>query len=258
VAVAGLPCGSKVGLAIFSESRSYLLIAPVEVCANRAELRATLSAINSSMAWSGNSEIAKGLHSGILAVKELPDVPALVFVSDGQEAPPLSAGHRPAFDDKPGSVAGLVVGVGDSRPSPIPKSDPQGRPLGFWSADEVMQVDPRSQGRRASVAGEQMADDATSPRSAALAGLGATPGSEHLSALREAYLRLLAAENRFDYVRLGSSSALLTALTSPAMARRVVVKADARLALVAVALALLLAPYVGAGYRARQARTALP
>jgi mxaL protein len=258
VAVALLPCGSRLGWAIFTESRSYLLFAPVEVCANRAELRATLSAISGTMAWSGNSEIAKGLHSGILAVKELPDAPALVFVSDGQEAPPLSPGHRPAFDDKPGSVAGLIVGVGDSRPSPIPKSDPQGRPLGFWSADEVMQIDPRSQGRHASVAGEQMADDATSPPSEALAGLGATPGSEHLSALREAYLRLLAAENRFAYVRLGSPPALLAALTSPALAHRVEVRADARWALAALAMALVLAPYAGAGDRARQTRTAPP
>ena len=63
-----------------------------------------------------------------------------VFVTDGHEAPPLDPRHRPAFDDKPGDVAGLLVGVGGLLPVPIPKSDPMGRPLGFWRADEVMQT----------------------------------------------------------------------------------------------------------------------
>ena len=65
-ALTDLPCGSKLGWAIFTEYRSYLLFTPVEVCANRAELRASLAGIDGRMAWSGNSEIAKGLHSGIV------------------------------------------------------------------------------------------------------------------------------------------------------------------------------------------------
>ena len=88
-AVEALPCGSKVGWAIFTEYRSYLLFTPVEVCANRADLRSTLAAIDGRMAWSGNSEIAKGVHSGITISKALPGTPSLVFITDGQEAPPL-------------------------------------------------------------------------------------------------------------------------------------------------------------------------
>src|SRR5688572_18621863 len=139
-----LPCGSKLGWAIFTEHRSYLLLTPVEVCANRAELRATLAGIDGRMAWSGSSEVAKGLHSGIVIAREMSTRPSLVFVTDGHEAPPLDARQRPAFDDKPGEVAGLIVGVGELSPSPIPKLDPSGRRLGFWSADDVMQTDARS------------------------------------------------------------------------------------------------------------------
>jgi len=109
VALDELPCGSKLAWAIFTEYRSYLLLTPVEVCANRAELRATLAAIDNRMAWSGGSEVAKGLHSGIVVAKELPGRPSLVFITDGQEAPPLHPRFRPAFDDKPGEVAGLIV-----------------------------------------------------------------------------------------------------------------------------------------------------
>lgn len=241
-----LPCGSKLGWAIFTEYRSYLLFAPVEVCANRAELRRTLEGIDGRMAWSGNSEVAKGLHSAIGVAKALPGTPSLVFVTDGHEAPPLSPRHRPAFDDKPGEVAGLIVGVGDTRPSPIPKIDPIGRPLGYWGADEVLQTDPHSQGRGASVGGESMVETGDAVPAV---GLGATPGSEHLSSLREAYLRLLAAENGLAFLRLRDGAALAEALRAPALARPVAVRADGRVVLAALALALLLAPWLAALWR---------
>lgn len=245
-ALSELPCGSRIGWAIFTEYRSYLLFTPVEVCANRAELRASLAGIDGRMAWSGNSEVAKGLHSGIVVAKALPDVPSLVFVTDGHESPPLNARHRPKFDDKPGEVAGLIVGVGEARPSPIPKLDPLGRPLGFWAADEVAQVDPRSLGRGASVGQEAMAEDGSA---APAAGLGATPGSEHLSGLREPYLRLLAAENGFAYHRLRGAEGLSRAWRDPALSRPVPVRGDLRLPLAALAALLLLAPHALAWHR---------
>lgn len=241
-----LPCGARLGLGIFTEYRSYLLFAPVEVCANRAELRAALDHLDGSMAWSGNSEVAKGLHSAVTIAKALPGVPSLVFVSDGHEAPPLNPRHRPSFDDKPGEVAGVILGVGDTRPAAIPKFDPSGRPLGVWKSDEVLQTDPRSQGRGGSVGGEAMVEQGPVP---AEVGLGATPGAEHLSSLREPYLRLLAGEGGFAYRRLSGTEALLDALRDPALARPVTVRADARPALAALALALLLVPLLRAAWR---------
>lgn len=232
-----LPCGSKIGWAVFTEYRSYLLFAPVEVCAHLDELRGTLAAIDNRMAWVGGSEIAKGLHSGLSIARQLPGRPALVFVTDGHEAPPLNLRHRPAFDDKPGEVPGLVVGVGALLPSPIPKTDPSGRPLGVWAADEVLQTDPRSQGRGASVSGERMVDDAAESSAAAP---GATPGSEHLSALHESYLRLLAGETGLGFHRLDSADGLAAAMTAPALARSVPVQADGRVPLALLALAFLL------------------
>jgi len=233
-----LPCGSKVGWGVFTEYRAFLLFEPVEVCANLTELRATLAHIDGRMAWNGNSEIAKGLHSGLQVAKQLAGSPALVFVTDGHEAPPLSPQHRPAFDDKPGEVKGLIVGVGDARPSPIPKSDPSGKPLGFWEADEVAQADLYGRGRGTSVTGERMTEDAAE---APMPGLGATPGSEHLSALREPYLRLLARERGLGFMRLGSPDELAAALTGPALAKPTQVRADGRIAFALLALILLLA-----------------
>lgn len=237
-----LPCGSKVGWGVFTEYRAFLLFEPVEVCANLSELRATLAHIDGRMAWSGNSEIAKGLHSGIEVARQLPGNPSIVFVTDGQEAPPLNPLHRPSFDDKPGEVAGLIVGVGDVRPSPIPKSDASGRPLGFWQADEVAQSDLYGRGRGASVTGEPMTEDGAA---APVPALGATPGSEHLSALREPYLRLLGRERGLAFVRLESPEALAAALTAPALAKPTLVRADGRIAFAGLALVLLLARHTG-------------
>ena len=64
-ALGQLPCGSRVGWAIFSEYRSLLLLTPVEVCEHYRELKATLASIDTPMAWSGNSEVAKGLYSAL-------------------------------------------------------------------------------------------------------------------------------------------------------------------------------------------------
>lgn len=233
-----MPCGSKVGWGIFTEYRSFLLTAPVEVCANIKELRSTLDGIDGRMAWMGNSEVAKGLFSGIGIAQKLPDSPSIVFVTDGHESPPINARHRPAFEGKPGVVKGLIVGVGDLKPSPIPKFDPLGRSIGFWGADEVMQTDPRSQGRVGSVGGEQLADD---PDAGTAVMSGSTPGSEHLSSMREGYLRLLSSDTGLEFVRLQNPQALATALTSPSLARATPAPTDLRVALGGLALVALLA-----------------
>ncbi len=233
-----LPCGSKVGWAIFTEYRSFLLLAPVEVCANLSELRSSLARIDGRMAWSGNSEVAKGLHSAIGIAKALPDKPTLVFVTDGHEAPPLNPLYRPAFDDKPGEVQGVIVGVGDLRPSPIPKTDPLGRPLGFWRADEVMQTDPRTHARGVNAPRDPPPDDGSVP---GVSALGGTPGREHLSTLREGYLRLLAGEQGLRFHRLETAQGLSAELSSPELAKPVRARVDGRVALAALAFLLLLA-----------------
>jgi mxaL protein len=232
VAVEALPCGSKIGWAIFTEYRSYLLFTPVEVCAHRAELRSSLARIDSRMAWSGNSEVAKGLHSALSIARQLPGVPSIVFVTDGHEAPPLDPNQRPPLESKPGEVSGVIVGVGALKPSPIPKSDGAGRPLGFWSADDVPQTSPHQPNR-----------DFNGRDEVPAASLGATLGSEHLSSLREGYLRLLANENGLTFARVRGDE-LRRALNAPALSRPVKTAVDLRPALAALALLLLLVQWL--------------
>lgn len=232
--LAGLPCGSRVGWAIFTEYRVLVLLAPVEVCANWAELTTVLERIDGRMTWAGASEIAKGLHSGLRGVAALGGGSALVFVTDGHEAPPLHPRLRPRFDGRPGEVPGLIVGVGGEALVPIPKFDPDGRPIGLWEAGEVAQTDTFSAGRSGSAGGERMvgADEAPPP-----------VRQEHLSSLKEAYLQQLAAETGLGYVRLASPQTLGDALLQERYATTAPVDSDLRRVPAALALLLLVAAH---------------
>ena len=75
------------------------------------------------------------------------------------------------------------------------------------------------------------------------AALGATLGSEHLSSLREGYLRLLANENGLAFARLRGDE-FSAALHAPALARPVKTAVDLRNALAALALLLLLVQWL--------------
>jgi mxaL protein len=249
-ALVALPCGAKLGWSFFTEYRSFLLMAPIEVCEHHRELRDTLRRIDGRMAWAGNSEVAKGLNSGLQIAHTLESRPALVFLTDGHEAPPVNPGYRPNFTVERGDVRGVILGVGGDAALPIPKIDPAGQRLGEWAADEVLQVDPRSLGRGGSVAGEQMVE----PEERDVAPLpGATPGREHLSALREDYLMLLASETGLAYRRLDDAAGLVEAMQADALARTVASRLDLRPGLAALALFALLWPLL----RASGVRTAI-
>lgn len=246
-----LPCGSRLGLGIFTEYRTLLLLTPIEVCEHQQELLGTLALMDGRMAWAGASEVAKGVNSGMEAVKALPDRPALLFLSDGHESPPVNPRYRPNLTVARGEVRGLLVGIGGDEPLPIPKFDPGGHAAGEWGADEVLQIDPRSIGRGGSVGGEQMVE----PEDLAVKPLpGVTPGSEHLSALREDYLRLLASETGLGYQRLGDPVALRAALQGPKLAREAPGRLDLGPAFGAAALVCILVPLLPA----RRRRAARP
>lgn len=184
-----LPCGSRVGWAGFAEYRTLLLLAPIEVCAHYSDLIASLDQIDGRMRWGNSSEVAKGVFWSVRTAKTLDESPAVVFVSDGQEAPPLRDGDKPGFDDiKPGEVRGWIVGAGGEAARPIPKSDDDGRPVGYWKAGEVIQRELRTaDGRK-------------------------VPGTEHLSALRETHLREIAQQVGFDYATLTDTGTLVRAM----------------------------------------------
>ncbi len=135
-----LPCGSRIGWSIFTGKRIVSLVAPVEVCQHYAALLGSLKFIDKGMRWANASAVGKGLHQSIRAAHGMADSTRVVFLTDGQEAPPLEMGHRgmPSTDRYP--VAGLIVGVGGVNPVRIPKTyDNNGHVSAYFQADEVVQ-----------------------------------------------------------------------------------------------------------------------
>jgi mxaL protein len=174
-----MPCGAQLAWGVFAGNQTFVLAAPVEVCAHRGELLQTLAKLDWRITWDAGSRIGGALVSALRVLPSVPHdadlIPGLVFITDGHEAPPVSFNHRRRFDDYAGKVSGIVVGVGGDALTPIPKYDMDGKYLGEWTADDVPQMDMSGQRALSSVPGEKMVgeDDAV------------PTGTEHLSSLKE-------------------------------------------------------------------------
>ena len=255
--LASLPCGVSVGVAVFAAHRTVLLYSPVELCANRAEILHSIALVDTNMAWGGNSEVAKGYHASLAIARALPMRPALVFLTDGHEAPPVNPRYRPSFQGEAGEIRAAVVGVGGGLPVPIPKRDPTGRAIGYWNADEVMQVDPYRTPRTAGSSDLLVESGTATDDDLRAAG---TPGSEHLSSLRSNYLQLLAGETGAVYRTLHDQSGLAGVVNELLSIPLSAAPIPARLLAVMLALAAAAAFY-GLGFlprywRGRPARAA--
>jgi mxaL protein len=235
-AVGALPCGSRLGLGVFTEYRSLLLLTPVEVCANYDELLAVIDRIDGRMAWAGASEVARGVFSAVGVVGALPGAPSLIFVSDGHEAPPRRPDADVSPEQRPLNLRGVLAGVGGDTPVPIPKFDVDGHRIGVWEADEVMQTDPFSLGRTVGGARQSLVDGDGKPLQA-LAG----SGNEHLSSLKEDHLRALSQGTGLAYRRIDSAAAMSAVLRDPALAQTVTAERDVRAMPTALALLLVAA-----------------
>jgi mxaL protein len=192
-----LPCGSRVGWGVFAEYRTLVLLAPIEVCSNYSDLLASLDRIDGRMRWGNASEVSKGLFWAMRGARDVGSHPRVLFLTDGQEAPPVDGEGLAMFDDlKRGDIGGWLIGVGGYTPRPIPRTDADGRPMGFWHADEVVQRDTQPAGRATAVS------------------------HEHLSEVREPYLRNLAREVDFEYLHMNSLNSIREAMLHPRFAEQ--------------------------------------
>lgn len=240
--IASQPCGTRVGLGFFTERRSLTLIEPVEICTDYAALTGTLSGLEWRMAWEGDSMVSKGLNHALARAAGLNA--ALVFVTDGQEAPPLPySGPEGWREDSPG---GVILGAGQDTPAPIPKFDDLGREIGFYGPEDVQHAPARIGPPPADAESRPGFHSRNNPY-----GEADLEGSEHLSAMRADYLGQLAAERGLGFARLSDGpAALQAALVAHAPARQVTTHRSlapvfGALALVVVLAALLSTPFLG-------------
>jgi mxaL protein len=234
--LADLPCGSRFALAIFTEREPFLLFEPIEVCENFSALDTAVAGLDWRMAWEGDSRVSAGLFRSIEMARRLGA--DLVFVTDGQEAPPLSAYSAPTFEGKRGEVVGLVVGAGGYQLSPIPKFDDRGREVGFYGADEVPHesrfgLPPPGLEKREGYNARNAPFGGTMP-----------VGTEHLSSVREAYLRELGERTGLAYAHLVDAERLASALRAVARPHPSPAPVDLRPAWAAAALSCLVALFL--------------
>lgn len=253
--LAQLPCHSRLGLGVFTERRSFVLFDPIEVCENFAPIDGAIAGLDWRMAWEGDSLVAKGLHHAIGETARLDA--DILFMTDGQEAPPLPPGTgTPPFEGEPGKVKGLVVGVGGAEKSPIPKYDEDGNEIGAYGPTDVPQENH---------SGPPPPDAEKRPGyhpKWAPFGNAATTGDEHLSSVRTAHLTELAGQTGLAYVGLKETPHLAPAIERTARPRHYSASVDIRPIPAALALAVLaglfIAPLVARGLRKITSRTTVP
>ena len=211
-----LPCGSRVGWSVFTDRRTLTLLTPLDVCEHYSGLLAALDGINGTMRWSNGSSIGKGIHQIMRTADEYAEPTAVLFMTDGQEAPPLGQGQKGVPSTEQFDVKGLLVGIGGRTPMPIPKTDMLDNPIGFWSANDVVQ---RQQPVFAF-------------------------GGEELSYRDDERLLALARHTQLGYVPLSSAAALIEGAINPEYASSSNVPTDVRWIPASIALLLLLLQFL--------------
>jgi len=233
-------------LGVFTERRAFILFEPVEVCTGFGAIDAAIAQLDWRMAWEADSRIADGLYN---TLEQLQGRQAnLLFITDGHEAPPVNPRYRKSLEAFQGKIKGLVVGAGALTPSPIPKFNEKGETIGVYGAEDVP--------HRSTFGLPEMPPDETEGYHARNAPFGnaSAGGSEHLSSLKEDYLKQLGAEAGLRYARLETQERFVRDLTQPDMAQLQRGMVDIRripaaLALCALTLLYLAVPLAETGAR---------
>lgn len=216
-----LPCGSNIGYSVFTGRRVVTLVTPVEVCQHYAGLLNSLSMINDDMRWTQSSGVGKGLHQSIRSVDGIGNSTRVIFMTDGQEAPPLGPDQRgmPKTDRFP--VQGIIVGLGGTTAVRIPKTyDNEGRITSYWQADEVVQRSDTTLG----------------------------PSHEELSKRQDSHLGKLGRLANLVYLPLNSPEQLIDTAMVESMAHRKMVAVDLRWIPAGIALLLLCLRFLPTGF----------
>ena len=244
-AIRQLPCGSRVGVGIFTERTPTLLYTPVEICQDYTELQATIQKIDWRMAWVADSNIMLALANTIDLTREIAlDSHTLLFFTDGHEAPPLNPRYQPDLkalqlgpDESLTPVKGLIVGTGDTALSRIPKYDEDGNQIGYYTSEDVphnttfgLPEDPSK-------------IEGYVPRNAPW-GKNQQSGSEHLSNVRIDYLSGLAEDAGMHFHHLQSADGLVKAMTQPEFAQSQNRKTNLSAIPAALSLVMLLLAYL--------------
>lgn len=215
--LADLPCGSELGLGLFTTQNTQILFEPLEVCGHYPAIDDALEHLDWRMAWAADSFIAHGLYSALEQMAGWKKPVRLAFFTDGQQIPEDL--EIPPYRGNRGAITGLLIGVGGTEAVPIPRYDQDNRPLGDWRKSDL-DVSPNNQPRAGPMEGPL------------------------LSRLDEQHLSTLAAATGLGYARLTTATGLAHALKRPELAVNLKVETDMRPALGLAALLIWLTGYL--------------
>lgn len=244
IAIQKLPCGSRVGLGVFTERMPTLFFTPMEVCSDYPELRESIRRIDWRMAWVADSNIIQALANTLELMHKVElNNTTLVFFTDGQEAPPMNARYAPdlaeiqfAKEDR-NPIKGIIIGTGEHALSRIPKYDEEGLQIGFYTAEDV------PQGTTFGLPEDPSQIEGYVPRNAPW-GNQARAGSEHLSNVKEDYLKSLAEPAKLHYHHLQSANEFYDAITHEDFSQRQIRQTDLSFIPAALALIFLFLAYL--------------
>lgn len=226
-----MPCGTRVSLALFAGVSVDDIYSPIEICANYAAIEDTIDHLDWRMAWSGNSRIRESMLSIARNLRSLPEPAQVVFFTDGEEAPRLHAFNTRDLSNFQGGNGWLLVGIGSSKGTAIPKLDDKNQLIGYWAGDSfamqpgIAQISEQNIGTRDN-------------------NVAAGEGDRYLSKLDEDYMKSLAKEVSAQYVRGDSLQAVLAAMKEQKPARRDIAPFEIHWILAALAGLLLLVAHI--------------
>ncbi|MBM3350778.1 MAG: VWA domain-containing protein [Betaproteobacteria bacterium] len=135
-AMSSLPCGSRVSIGLFAGDEVTVLFEPLEICQHFPAIEQVVAKVSTDMRWVGDSWIIRALISSI---KEADKRKLnLVMVTDADEMPHHSAPRLTELLEIKGKVKGLLLGVGNETPQPIPKLDGHHQIIGYWTREEAV------------------------------------------------------------------------------------------------------------------------
>lgn len=228
-AMAGLPCGSRVSIALFAGEDATVLFEPLEVCRHYPAIEQVISRLNTNMRWIGDSWVVRGLTSAIKEAKKRKL--NLVMITDADEMPHHTTPRIDALIAYQGKVKGTLWGVGGEALQPVPKQDGNGQNIAYWTPEEAViegnypnllaYVKSLPEGERAPAGS---LDEVT----------------EHLSAFNKTLMQTIAQTLQIDYYKIDNPKDASRAMQNTALQKEAMAKKDARWLFGLFALCLVL------------------
>ena len=229
--IASLPCGTKVGIGMFSGVNVVSLYLPVDVCENFNAIQDTLDHIDWRNAWTADSRVRESMLATARVVANFTEPTQVVFFSDGEEAPKLHKFNTRDLSTLQNADGWLLVGIGSLEGAAVPKLTEKNQLLGYWS-NESMELAPGAAPIAAAGLLKRTKDVAESPN------------ERFLSKLAESSMQGIAKEISAQYVRGDNFQALKTAMQQQKPARNEWANFSLSPLLAGLAGLLLLAAYL--------------